>query len=265
MKLDLSGNTYTTPFDMKRSFINRLLFGWRWAFYLQFIGDVLQARKISLKEKYTNEEWVKSSQSVLHHTEQNGGRFEISGFDILRSSNGPFVFVCNHMSSLETQVFAGIILPFMPLAFVVKNSLITNPVFGPVMRATNPISVNRKNAREDLEAVLQGGTERLNAGISIMIFPQSTRNPVFKRNQFNSLGVKLAARAGVPVLPMAIKSDFWGEQGLFRGFGPIDPRKTIHIEFGAPLHIEGRGKKEQEEIVSFVESRLLQWGALIED
>jgi 1-acyl-sn-glycerol-3-phosphate acyltransferase len=144
---------------------------------------------------------------------------------------------------------------------VVKESLVTSPVFGPIMRSRDPIAVGRKNPREDLETVLQRGVERLQRGVSIIVFPQSTRSPVFNPEVFNTLGIKLASKARVPVIPIAVKTDFWVEEGLFRGFGPIRPERTIHIEFGGPMTVTGRGKDQHLEIVEFIKSRLTRWGA----
>jgi len=261
VKTYFAGDSYATPANAPISVFNRLLGGWRWVFYLQYAGVVLAARKQAVRGGYDDSAWAESSLGVLRTIERNRGRFEITGINHIRSAagHGPFVFISNHMSTLETQVLPVLIVPFMPVTFVVKERLVTSTVFGPVMRSRDPITVARKNPREDLEAVLGGGIERLRRGVSIIVFPQSTRSPVFNPQGFNTLGVKLAAKAGVPVIPVVVKTDFWGEEGMFRGFGAIRPERTIHIEFGSPLKVVGRGKEQHLEIVEFIESRLKRW------
>lgn len=263
MKTYFPQDSYDTPADTPLSPGSRLLGGCRWTFYIPWIGIVLRASSLAVRGLYDDSAWAESSISVVRLIERHGGRVEIRGLDNLRraAASGPFVFIANHMSTLETQVLPVIIAPFMPVTFVVKESLLTGKVFGPVMRSRDPISVGRTNPREDLEAVLGGGAERLGRGVSIIVFPQSTRSPVFRPEGFNSLGVKLAAKVGVPVIPIAIKSDFWGEEGLFRGFGPIRPERTVHFEFGSPIKVEGRGKEQHLQIVEFIQSRLRGWGA----
>jgi 1-acyl-sn-glycerol-3-phosphate acyltransferase len=258
-----SGDSYATPAGTPVSVLGRLLGGWRWAFYSQYIGIVFAARKLAVQGRYDDQAWADSSLSIARLIERHRGRFAVGGLDNLRSAAkaGPHVFIANHMSTLETQILPVLVVPFMPVTFVVKESLVKGKVFGPVLRSRDPIAVRRKNAREDLEAVLDGGVERLRRGISIIVFPQSTRSPVFRPEGFNTLGTKLAAKAGVPALPIAIKSDFWGEEGLFRGFGPIRPERTVHFEFGRPMAVSGRGKEQHLEIVRFIESRLAFWGA----
>lgn len=255
------GDRYSTAADSPVSILNRILGGWRWAFYLQYLAVVVAARKSAVRGLYDDTAWAASSLAVLRTVERNRGRFEIAGMDNLRdfAKAGPFVFISNHMSTLETQILPVLIAPLMPVTFVVKEGLVTNPVFGPIMRSRDPVVVKRRNPREDLEEVLREGGQRLKRGVSLVVFPQSTRSPVFRRELFNTLGVKLAAAVGVAAFPIAVKTDFWGEEGLFRGFGPVRPERTIHLEFGKPLPVSGRGKDQHLEILEFIESRLKLW------
>ena len=261
MRVYFPDDRYTTAPNARISILNRILGGWRWAFYLQYIAVVLAARKSAVRGLYDDAAWAESSLAVLRAAERNRGRFDIAGIDNLRrfANAGPFVFISNHMSTLETQVLPVLIAPLMPVTFVVKESLVTGPAFGPVMRSRDPVIVRRRSPREDLEVVLREGRERLERGVSLVVFPQSTRSPVFRRESFNTLGVKLAASCGAAAFPIAVKTDFWGEEGLLRGFGPIRPERTIHLEFGKPITVAGRGKDQHLEIVEFIESRLRLW------
>jgi 1-acyl-sn-glycerol-3-phosphate acyltransferase len=256
-----SGDAYRTPPDAHRSLFGRLLFGWRWAFYLEWAPVVFNSHLSAVRGRLDDAEWMEESMYVFRTIERHRGRFDVRGLENIAAAagKGPFVFVANHMSTLETQVLHSFVLPWMPVTYVVKESLVKGWLFGPVMRSRKPIAVGRRNAREDLEHVLAEGVARLQGGMSIIIFPQSTRSPVFDPEHFNTLGVKLAARAGVPVFPAAVKTDFWGEKGLLRGFGPLRPESTIHIEFGRPMPVSGRGKEQHQAIVELITSRLARW------
>jgi 1-acyl-sn-glycerol-3-phosphate acyltransferase len=52
------------------------------------------------------------------------------------------------MSTLETMIFPGIIVPVMKVKFAVKDSLVEDRLFRPIMRARKQIVVSRKNSRE---------------------------------------------------------------------------------------------------------------------
>jgi 1-acyl-sn-glycerol-3-phosphate acyltransferase len=251
--------SYKTPVKKKLSLVDRLLLNNRLYFTIKYATIVLKTRKQAIRKKYGRKEWADSSWYIFRFIERAGGRFSITGMENIISVKGPVLFISNHMSTLETMVLPGIIAPHREVTFVVKDSLVRHPLFGDVMRSRNPIVVGRTDPRKDLEAVMNGGMERLAAGTSIVIFPQSTRSVQFKPEEFNSLGTKLAKKAGVPVVPVAIKTDFWGNGKILKELGPLDSKKTIHIKFGEPFSIKGNGKEENGQIISFIQSSLAEW------
>lgn len=259
MKTYFPEDRYDTPEDFPRALGDKLLLGSRWWFYVQFARIVLRCRSYALKGIYDDPLWAETSMDVLRSIERSGGRFHLQGLDHLRSLKEPVVIIGNHMSTMETVVLPGIVVPFVPITFVVKDKLVRGPVFAPIMKSRDPIVVGRANPRQDLQAVLTKGTELLSKGTSVIIFPQSTRRVDFKPEHFNTLGVKLARRAGVKALPMALKTDFWGNGKRLKGFGPVDRSKPIHFAFGNPLTIHGNGAEEHQKIVDFVQSHLRQW------
>ena len=107
-------------------------------------------------------------------------------------------------------------------------------------------------------AVLDGGVERLSRGISIIVFPQSTRMPVFDEHHFNTIGVKLARKANVPVVPLALKTDAWGQGKKFKELGKITPL-PVHYHFGNALRVQGNGKEEHQHICDFIRGNLEHW------
>jgi 1-acyl-sn-glycerol-3-phosphate acyltransferase len=226
----------------------------------KYISIVLKNRKIALKGKYNTEAWASSSHDILKLIENCGGRFHITGLNNLRNSQEPVVFVSNHMSALETMIFPGIIAPFMEVTFIVKDNLVKHRIFGPIMRSRKPIVVGRKNSREDLQKVMNEGPELLAKGISIVVFPQSTRKVKFIPEEFNTLGVKLAGKAKVQVVPVAIKTDFWGNGKHIKDLGPINRNKPIYMSFGKPMPVNGTGKDENEKIKEFIAKNLNEWG-----
>jgi 1-acyl-sn-glycerol-3-phosphate acyltransferase len=128
-----------------------------------------------------------------------------------------------------------------------------------VMKSRNPIVLSRANPREDFRIVMEQGQERLQNNISIIIFPQSTRRVEFRASEFNSLGTKLASKAGVRVIPVAIKTDFWGFGKFSRYLGPIYRNKEVYISFGEPLEVNGSGKEEHLKVVDYIQSHLDLW------
>jgi 1-acyl-sn-glycerol-3-phosphate acyltransferase len=228
-------------------------------FYAKAFMIVVHAAKLARKGLYDNERWVDSSITTVRALESVGGSFDLQNLDVPRTLASPCVFIGNHMSILETFVLPCLIQPHRPVTFVVKESLITYPLFGHVMKSRDPVVVGRTHPREDLRTVLEEGEKRLAANISVVIFPQTTRSVEFDPQMFNSLGVKLAKRCNVPVVPIALKTDAWGLGRRLKDFGPIRPEKTVHIHFHEPMTVRGNGKEEHNIIAEFIGKKMAAW------
>jgi len=232
-------------------------------FYTWFAYYVCKGSNSARLGHYGDADWSHNSLEVMHSLEAVGVQFEITGTEHFSRLQGPCVFIGNHMSTLEAFVLPTIIQPLKRVAFVVKKSLVEYPVFGHLMRSRDPIVVGRTNPREDLRAVLEGGVERLQSGISIVIFPQKTRSPLFDPAAFNSIGIKLAKRAKVPVIPLALKTDAWGNGVRLKDFGKINPARKVHFAFGELLRVNGSGAAEHQKVVEFIRENLQSWGGTV--
>ncbi len=264
MKMYFSGDTYDTPGERRQSIGNRLFSRSRLYFICRFVNSILKYRRYAVKGLYDDEKWAENSHEIFKIIEDCGGRFHIKGLDNLKQSKEPVVIVSNHMSTLETVVFPSIIAPIRPFTFVVKDALVKDKVFGPVMRAMRPVVIERKNPRKDLVEVLTKGKEILAGDRSLVIFPQGTRHVRFDPKQFNTLGVKLAVRAAVKIIPVAVKTDFWGNGKWMKEFGPLSPGRDIHMVFGKSMTVSGNGRKEHQETIEFILSHLEAWGGEVE-
>jgi 1-acyl-sn-glycerol-3-phosphate acyltransferase len=229
-------------------------------FYPLFWRQILIGAMEAEAGRYTGERWALNCLEVMRALERVGCRFVVEGLEHLRAA-GPCVIAGNHMSTLETVVLPGIIQPRRPVTFVVKRSLTTMPVFRHIMCSRDPVVVDRLNARDDLAAMLRGCKERLEKGISIVVFPQATRSLRFERAKFNSIAVKIAERNGAPLVPLALRTDAWGQGRLFRDYGGISPRLPVRIRFGEPFRVEGSAREGQERLCSFIEEACGQWEA----
>ncbi len=233
-------------------------------FYQRMARDVFWSAHRARRGTYGDHEWEDSSWAILDALERVGVRFQLEGLRHLTAFEGPAVFAGNHMSTLETFVLPILISPVKPVTFVIKQSLIDYPVFKHVMRSRDPIVVSRDNPRADLVTVLEEGKKRLLAGRSVILFPQTTRSAVFDPEQFNTLGVKLARSAGVPVVPFALETRAWGNGRWLKEYGPIRPDLPVHISFDAPITIEGNGRAAHERMLQFIEGALRAWGVTVQ-
>lgn len=240
--------------EIKTNLLNYLLF------YPRMIKIVYGSNRMTKKNLYNRYNWVASSLFTIRAMEKAGLDFHVEGLDNIGKFDGPAVFVGNHMSTLETVALPTFIQPIKPVVYVIKEELTNYPLFGPVAKARHPILVGRANPREDLQIVLNEGSARLKDGRSVIIFPQRTRSKYLDAKNFNSLGVKLAKRNNVYVVPLALLTDAWENGKIIKELGKLDRTKKVHFAFGEPFKVETSGAEENQRVIDFIKSKLKEWG-----
>lgn len=228
-------------------------------FYPQWALITVQAALAAMRGRLTYERLVAGSGRLMRALQRCGVRFEICGTDGLADGQGPFVFVCNHMSAMETQVLPAIIGRTRNVTFVVKPSLMRYPLFRRVLGAFDPIIVTRTDARADLRNVLKLGKQKLDAGISVIIFPQARRSSHFDPETFGSMGWRLAKAAKVPMVPIALATEAWGRGAWVEDAGPIDPTRPARFAIGAPIAIADDPAAAHRQVTDFIAEHLRAW------
>jgi 1-acyl-sn-glycerol-3-phosphate acyltransferase len=112
----------------------------------------------------------------------------------------PAVIVANHVSWLD-PLLVGAVHPCAPIA---KAEVGRWPIVGAVARAHGVLLLDRSTVASGVR-VLRGALRDLEAGVSVLNFPEGTTTRgddvlPFKRGVFG-----LAARIGVPIVPIAIR------------------------------------------------------------
>ena len=124
-------------------------------FYFHLVCIVWRASRLAKNGRYDGSNWMDSSYEVLQQLEKVGVRVEISGIENVVGAAGPVVIIGNHMSMMETLLLPVMVQPIKPVTFVVKESLLSYPVFKYVMRSRNPITVTRTNPKAGSEDRLE--------------------------------------------------------------------------------------------------------------
>jgi 1-acyl-sn-glycerol-3-phosphate acyltransferase len=155
-----------------------------------------------------------------------GIRIEVSGLDHLPAC-GPALLASQHQSEFDTLIW----MHLLPRpSYVMKQELTRTPLVGPMLVPAGMIPVDRAGGAGALRRLLQDTAAARDAGRQIVIFPEGTRVPPGGRVALQPGIAAVAARLGLPVIPVATDSGrFWTRSrlGLRRG--------TIHIAIGAPI------------------------------
>lgn len=143
----------------------------------------------------------------------------------------PAVYLMKHQSAWETIAS----VCFLPLhTWVLKHELLWVPLFGWGLRLVDPVAIIRADPTKAMKAIAKQGQERLNAGISIVIFPEGTRRAVHQMGEFKIGGAFLAKQCRALVVPVAHNAGhFWARRRFLKKPG------TITVVIGKPFASEG--------------------------
>ncbi len=217
----------------------------------------------------TIDEWARLCFSSVTVAEGLGMKVSVRGFGNMKARKGPAVVLCNHMSTMETIMLPPILLCYGPLSYVAKASLAHLPFLEKAAARTGMVPIGRKSPREDLMNMFKIGVERISGGSNFLIFPQGTRQKVFSRKVFSSIGAKLAEKAGCEIVPMVVdtRCQPTREKGMlkrfFKDFGPVDTSYDIKCECG-PAVPAGKSKEMHERTFDWMASKLEEWGLPVE-
>ena len=210
----------------------------------------------------TTELWAGCCFKTVQKAEKFGIKVTADGWENRNGYKGPVVYLCNHMSTLETIMLPPVLLTYGPFNVFVKASLSRLPALKRAAAHMGLIPLGRKSPREDLMQVFNEGVARIREGSSVLIFPQGSREKVFSRKLYSSIGAKLAEKAGVPVIPIAVKTDCEPTRpdgkGWLKDFGTVDPSKDIRLRCGPP--ITGTAKEMHQKVFDWIKAQLEEWG-----
>jgi 1-acyl-sn-glycerol-3-phosphate acyltransferase len=166
---------------------------------IPYLIFALFGRKESQKSvvEWQTRAWAKS---IIFFT---GNRIQVENADKVPS--GPVLFVANHQSYFDIPVLM-VHLPYFA-AFIAKVELEKIPMLSWWMKKMGCLFMDRKNMRQSLNIILQG-IEMLKEGKSLVIFPEGTRSHLGQIDAFKPGSLKLAVKAGVPIVPVAIVNTY---------------------------------------------------------
>ena len=181
-----------------------------------------------------------------------GLRIELQGTEHVPTSGGA-VLALNHVSYVDFILGGFAAQDSLRLVrFMAKRELFTHPLTGPVMRSLHHIEVDRTAGRGSYDQALR----YLAAGEVVGVFPEATISRSFELKRFKTGAARLAADAGVPLVPAVL----WGTQRIYTKDHPRDLSrgKPITIRVGEPLHPTGA------DIVGETSALHVRMGALLD-
>lgn len=159
---------------------------------------------------------------------------------------GPVVFVSNHQSYWDIPIFFASIRS-LPFGFVAKSNLAKIPGFGEWIKDVRSVFIKREDARASLRAI-EEGIGLIKLGFSLVIFPEGTRGKNGMMREFKKGSLRLATKAGVPIVPVSLNGTYraFEETGCIRGV-------TIDVTVHPFIETANLSKKESGDLAERVE------------
>lgn len=120
--------------------------------------------------------------------------FTVHGLEHVSPAKGS-LFIANHPTLIDVVA----VISCLPACqCIVKNSLLRNFCFGGLLRAAGYV------ANDHAVQLMDDCSHRLQAGHSLLIFPEGTRSPADGLHPFTRGAAHIAIRTGAPVVPVVI-------------------------------------------------------------
>jgi 1-acyl-sn-glycerol-3-phosphate acyltransferase len=163
-----------------------------------------------------------------------GIRLRVVGREAL-PTGGPALIAPMHQSAFDTMVWL-ILLP--RCCYVLKQELARIPLFGLLTRKSGMIAVDRAAGAASVRHLLREADRVVREGRQIVIFPEGTRGTPGEPLPLQPGVAALAARTGLPVIPVVTDSGRrWGRRAFHKHPGVIHIHILKPIPPGTPREI----------------------------
>ncbi len=163
-----------------------------------------------------------------------------------------YIFVANHQSWFDSFVLCAI-LP-VPVTFISKKEMFRVPIYSHIMRRLRFICVDRRhpsNILRDIDSIIA----LFRSGLSLVVYPEGTRSRDGKLGPFGRGAVLLAARAGIPIIPITIV----GTQEIMpRGKYCISYGRRVRIFISDVVEVDGASRKRQGIITEEIRQQIAE-------
>lgn len=176
-----------------------------------------------------------------------GVRVHIKGTD--RIPRGTCIFAANHTSSADAPAVVGAIP--RRIAILLKRSLFEWPIVGQAFHLAHFIPVDRANRESAIES-LEKAIQAIREGQSFLIYPEGTRSPDGRLQDFKKGTAVMAIKSSVPVVPVACSGAHRVMEKRKLKITPGD----ILVEFLAPVDPTKYSLEQKDELLREIHDSL---------
>lgn len=133
-----------------------------------------------------------------------GSRVRVTGLEHIPTDRA-VCFISNHQGNFDIPAILGYLN--RKIGFIAKVELARVPILKQWMIALNCIFIHRSNIRHSLRN-MQKGIADVHKGHHMLVFPEGTRSKSPHMRDFKPMGVQIAVKAGVPIVPLTVNGSY---------------------------------------------------------
>jgi 1-acyl-sn-glycerol-3-phosphate acyltransferase len=175
-------------------------------------------------------------------------RIRVHGIDNIRGDQA-YVYMANHSSLIDTPA----LFAYLPYQFKImaKKELFYVPFMGWHLWTSGNFPVDRSDGRKTARS-LRKVIEGVRGGKSLAVFPEGTRTPDGRLQEFKPGAFKIALRAGVPIVPVTIRGTF-----KLLPKTTLAPRPgRVDVMIGKPIETRDYNEKQLPELIARVRAAI---------
>jgi 1-acyl-sn-glycerol-3-phosphate acyltransferase len=160
-----------------------------------------------------------------------GARITVRGAENLEPAR-TYVYMANHCSLVDIPAM----FAYLPYQFriMAKKELFYVPFMGWHLWTAGNFPVDRGDPRKTARS-LRSVVEGVRSGKSLAVFPEGTRSPDGKLHELKPGAFKIAIRAGVPIVPVAIR----GTHDILPKHSLVPRPGVVEVVIGKPIDTQG--------------------------
>jgi 1-acyl-sn-glycerol-3-phosphate acyltransferase len=176
-----------------------------------------------------------------------GVQVEVRGTERIPAE--PSIFAANHTSSADAPAVVGAIP--RRIAILLKRSLFGWPIVGQAFQLAHFVPVDRFNRESAIESV-ERATKALQEGQSFLIYPEGTRSPDGRLQEFKKGTAVMAIKSGAPIVPVACS----GAHRVMEKRKLILHPGRIVVEFLEPIDAKTYSMDQRDELTRELHDRV---------
>ncbi len=178
-----------------------------WAYLIITLPALLRVkylekrRRIGERDEFANNFSMMLARGIFRLT---GSSVKVTGTENIPSGKA-VLFVSNHQSHMDSAVIHGFIK--IKKGFIADKEVRNIPILRTWLKYMKSIFIDRADMRHNVRCV-EESVRILREGCSMVIYPEGRLDEGKQLGEFRKGCVRLAVKAGVPIVPLTVKNSY---------------------------------------------------------